>query len=311
MIEDLLNQRESSKSILIIDSFEHKSTNLLYTFITKFLEEDHLNTDLNILPTNRASKLRLVNFLNSDSTGLNEIILEHIFKTRLNIFKLLLDELDKQKSNDPKKKFFLILDNLNLLLRHFDSNPLYLLQFIKECSKRPEISQILIVANQDSLDSGVLNQLKQVFQTVIYVNDTKMKQNELNLFSKLNKQIFKYNLKIEHRNLRSFKVLTHDEIMFIDNEYTVQKVERQIKIKSKLKEDDETEDDMLKGLTFNVHLSSDDLEAKKNLVLPYEILGQKKQIVVEKKRDEESKIFYAPDERDDVDDDDPDDDLNF
>jgi hypothetical protein len=33
------------------------------------------------------------------------------------------------------------------------------------------------------------------------------------------------------------------------------------------------EEDMLKGLTFNVHLSSDDLEAKRNLILPYEIVG--------------------------------------
>ncbi len=31
-------------------------------------------------------------------------------------------------------------------------------------------------------------------------------------------------------------------------------------------------DDGLKGLTFNVHLNSDDIEAKKNLVLPYEII---------------------------------------
>lgn len=67
---------------------------------------------------------------------------------------------------------------------------------------------------------------------------------------------------------------------------------------------------MLKGLTFNVHLSSDDLEAKKNLVLPYELIGQKQKTIVENK-DTESKIFYAPDEADDVDDDDPDDDLNF
>lgn len=67
---------------------------------------------------------------------------------------------------------------------------------------------------------------------------------------------------------------------------------------------------MLKGLTFNVHLSSDDLEAKKNLVLPYELIGQKQKITIEN-QDTESKIFYAPDEADDVDDDDPDDDLNF
>jgi hypothetical protein len=31
--------------------------------------------------------------------------------------------------------------------------------------------------------------------------------------------------------------------------------------------------DLLKDLTFNVHSNSEDMEAKKNLILPYEILG--------------------------------------
>lgn len=101
-----------------------------------------------------------------------------------------------------------------------------------------------------------------------------------------------------------------DEILYVDNEFSIQKVEKILKKKSKAKEDDENEEDMLKGLTFNVHLSSDDLEAKKNLVLPYELIGQKQKTIVQNK-DTESKIFYAPDEADDVDDDDPDDDLNF
>jgi hypothetical protein len=53
-------------------------------------------------------------------------------------------------------------------------------------------------------------------------------------------------------------------------------VERQIKNikgKSKKEADQEIEEDLLKGLSFNVHINSTDMEAKKNLILPYEILG--------------------------------------
>ena len=37
--------------------------------------------------------------------------------------------------------------------------------------------------------------------------------------------------------------------------------------------DDKGTEDGLKGLTFNVHINPEDIEAKKNLVLPYEIIG--------------------------------------
>ena len=36
---------------------------------------------------------------------------------------------------------------------------------------------------------------------------------------------------------------------------------------------DSSSDTLFKDLTFNVNLNSDDLEAKKNLVLPYELIG--------------------------------------
>lgn len=52
------------------------------------------------------------------------------------------------------------------------------------------------------------------------------------------------------------------------------KLEKNIKkLNEKTSKEVEEEDDPLKGLTFNVHLSSEDLEAKRNLVLPYEIIG--------------------------------------
>lgn len=57
--------------------------------------------------------------------------------------------------------------------------------------------------------------------------------------------------------------------------FGIEMVKKQIKTtKEKTKnETDESAQDMLKDLTFNVHLNSDDLEAKRNLVLPYELVG--------------------------------------
>lgn len=74
-----------------------------------------------------------------------------------------------------------------------------------------------------------------------------------------------------------FVFFLKDETVFFTSDLEVVKIEKNIKKKEKndIEVDKDDQDDLLKGLTFNVHLSSDDLEAKRNLVLPYEILGYK------------------------------------
>jgi hypothetical protein len=56
----------------------------------------------------------------------------------------------------------------------------------------------------------------------------------------------------------------------------IEKIEKHKTSKNKTdnlnKEEDENED-IIKSLTFNLHISSNDLETKKNLILPYEITG--------------------------------------
>jgi hypothetical protein len=62
--------------------------------------------------------------------------------------------------------------------------------------------------------------------------------------------------------------------LYLTEDVDILKIEKHmIKSNEKKPVEEEKEDEMLKGLTFNVHLSSDDLEAKRNLVLPYEIVG--------------------------------------
>ncbi len=71
-----------------------------------------------------------------------------------------------------------------------------------------------------------------------------------------------------------FNLKIKEETIYLNDDLTIEKVEKHIKtLKPNTKKEDQDVEDALKGLTFNVHLSSDDLEAKKNLVLPYEIIG--------------------------------------
>ena len=60
--------------------------------------------------------------------------------------------------------------------------------------------------NVDLLDDAIVSQVKSVFQTVISVNDTKIKTSEASQFSKLNAPVFKYDILIENRNVKKGKV---------------------------------------------------------------------------------------------------------
>ena len=152
-----------------------------------------------------------------------------------------------------------------------------------------------MVLHEDSIEEANLNQIKSAFQTVIQIGDTKLNKNE-QLLCKLNKKIYKYDMKIKQRSSKlTSKVTFHVRILFIyldqslfflykfnikeetiylNDQLNVEKVEKKLQnSKAKQKDNEVDNDDPLKGLTFNVHLNSDDLEAKKNLVLPYEIIG--------------------------------------
>ena len=61
----------------------------------------------------------------------------------------------------------------------------------------------------------------------------------------------------------------------MNEKFIIEKIEKHLKtLKTKTKESEKTEEDVsFKDLTFNVHLNDDDLEAKRNLILPYELIG--------------------------------------
>ena len=75
--------------------------------------------------------------------------------------------------------------------------------------------------------------------------------------------------------LKDFNSIIKDETVFLNDKFEIEKIEKRIKkLKKKVETEEVIEDDPLfKGLTFNVHLNDGDLEAKKNLILPYELIG--------------------------------------
>jgi hypothetical protein len=55
-----------------------------------------------------------------------------------------------------------------------------------------------MVAHHDSIEEVLLNNIKSAFQTIIYVNEKNLKH--------LNANIIKFDLSIQHKNKRTFKV---------------------------------------------------------------------------------------------------------
>ena len=53
-------------------------------------------------------------------------------------FKTILNDLteEREKLDERKKKFYLVFENANLLVRHFADNPFKLIHFLADCNKR-------------------------------------------------------------------------------------------------------------------------------------------------------------------------------
>jgi len=317
MLEELLNSQEHSKSILIIDDIKNEGTLLLYSIINKLIERN--SSLIHLYPCFFRAKDNFETYFGSNIT-IHDVLTNYIFLNKNAsqcCFKTIIGDLDAQMKqaieNEQKKSSQLFLENLNLLLRHFNNNPFKIINFVLEISKRTDVSSLYMVINKDSIDETVLNQISSVFQTVIYLkelNDSVKKTETIN-----------YDIQLIHKNIKSSKVKFYDETVCLNDKFEIEKIEKRIKKLKKKVETEEVieEDPLFKGLTFNVHLNDGDLEAKKNLILPYELIGQSNPVTTpttaqQRMADaikEDSKIYYAPDETDDVDDDDPDDDLNF
>ena len=151
-----------------------------------------------------------------------------------------------------------------------------------------------MVIHKDSLEDSVLNQFKSNFQTVIYSKQMTLDTNEANL---------KYQIEIENRNFKTAKMTVYvnkkyffsnfyanfmssywnwtrknkNETIYLNRDFEIKRVEKPNLFINKTSANALNErtsiNDQFKGLTFNVHTNSNDLETKNQLVLPYELIG--------------------------------------
>jgi len=110
------------------------------------------------------------------------------------------------------------------------------------------------------------------------------------------------------------KIIQTDENIVINTDFQIEKISLVAKAKEDNEEPDTNIGDNLKNLTFNLNLKEEEFEAKRNLILPYEIINKPNRIEtvkINEKKPVEAMIFYQPDKNDDIDEEDPDEDLNF
>lgn len=68
------------------------------------------------------------------------------------------------------------------------------------------MSTILTVLHADSVDQSFLSQFSSIFQTIVRITNTRLEASEL---LKLKSATFKYDIQVDHRNLKSYKVITN------------------------------------------------------------------------------------------------------
>lgn len=146
---------------------------------------------------------------------MKDLLLNSLFidSTTNSIFNSILNDVLSQSSANQtetsdenetrkKKKIYLVFDNVNLIIRHLDNNPFRLIQFLIDLRKHTNVT-ILMILHEDSLETGlIINQFALVFQTLI-----KIESSTRDLYHA--KNVLKFNLKIENRNSRNFKMINH------------------------------------------------------------------------------------------------------
>jgi len=61
-----------------------------------------------------------------------------LFTNEDKLLKKIIDQLNNDQSHEVenKRSNFLVFENANLLIKHYDDNPFQLMKFITECNRR-------------------------------------------------------------------------------------------------------------------------------------------------------------------------------
>lgn len=300
-----LVQEKSSKGVTLIEDDVHASGLPLLCNFIKHYSMKNLKVHF-CLYEHHPSEIESLPFFTKEN------IVLHDFYTNLSawnencamlntVFQNLSCVLDNYSSSDC----VIILDSLNPILRNFTSQKS--LWMLHDLVSSATVFNIVALFHSHLLSESTCSLLKHSANVILSVTSEQNKQLELSISNNTGSKE-KYICSITHKK-QNGKVVTSDEEFLISQKtfdisttpwfcHTKSQTVQQISTS-------QTMDDS--GVTFNLNLSKEEDDQRKNLVMPYAKL-QIKESTEENKSG--GNIFYEADEAD-LYEDDPDDDLDI
>ncbi|XP_017327847.1 elongator complex protein 5 isoform X2 [Ictalurus punctatus] len=200
---------------------------------------------------------------------------------------LLLQET--QHANDS----VLVIDSLSWVVRHHDT--VTVCQELQKLRKGGSVRMIFGLLHMDLHQQGIVGTVSHVASTVISV--TPMNN-------------ARYAMAKTSQRKKSGKVMQKEEFFSLPEDLTLS-IETKPNQSGNVQTDlyTKSEVDPTSNLTFNLHLSEVEREAREKVALPFVFSEEKKSALLRPGRGS-GRIMYEPDANDDIDDEDPDDDLD-
>ncbi|XP_041924991.1 elongator complex protein 5 isoform X1 [Alosa sapidissima] len=185
----------------------------------------------------------------------------------------------------------LVMDSLSWLLRHLD--PVVVCQRLQELKRGGAVKTIIGLLHSDLHQTSVVESVCHLASTVI----------SLAPWTK-----GPWALAKTTKRTKSGKVLQEEELFSVQEDLTIT-VHSKVSHAVPTQAEPDSEADPTANLTFNLHLSEMEREAKEKVALPFVFSHEKKSALLNPGQGA-GRILYEPDENDDFDQEDPDEDLD-
>lgn len=295
MLSDVLQGSESGGIVIIRDTASYSGRDLLkYCINCALKREDDVHVLGFEVPEQELSSgldnnyKHLFHFHNAYADPLGWAKQSSFTVKQFNIENItqLVRETQHAKSS------VLIIDSLSWVIRHH--NPVAICQQLHELKKGGAIRTICCLLHMDLHQQGIVGSICHLANTVITVTP-------------VNNAPYS-EAKTTHRK-KSGKVMQEEEFFMVMENLTLS-IEKRPSQSGHVQIQPDAKADPTSNLTFNLHLSEVEREAKEKVALPF-VFSQEKKSALLKKGQGSGQIIYEPDANDDFDEEDPDDDLDI
>lgn len=189
------------------------------------------------------------------------------------------------------KPAVLVIDSLSWLLRHHD--PVVICRRLQDIKRGGAVKTIIGLLHSDLHQTSVVGSVCHLATTVVSLAPGTKGPWAVARTTKRSK---------------SGKVFQEEELFSVQEDLTVT-VHSKVSHTVQTQADPDSEADPTANLTFNLHLSETEREAKEKVALPF-VFSQEKKSALLNPGQGAGRILYEPDENDDFDQEDPDEDLD-